>query len=150
MAQHPGTERSSPAGLAGLARANGTFAMLAIDQRESLRTLLVAAGHGAADADLSAFKVAVARYLSPAASGMLVDRDYGLGAIVAADAVAPTCGLIVAVDRFTQAPGGPLEWERARSTGAHGGAGRGRRHGPEVPRRLAPGRPRRTAARHGP
>lgn len=111
MAQHPGTDqRPSTAGLAGLARATGTFAMLAIDQRESLRTLLVAAGHGAADADLSAFKVAVARHLSPAASGMLVDRDYGLGAIVAADAVAPSCGLIVAVDRFTQAPGGPLEW----------------------------------------
>jgi sulfofructosephosphate aldolase len=70
--------RPSAAGLAGLARPNGTFAMLAIDQRESLRTLLVRAGHGATDAHLSAFKVAVARHLSPAASGMLVDRVLGL------------------------------------------------------------------------
>ena len=103
-------QRSATAGLATLARPDGAFAMLAIDQRESLRTLLLAAGHGGADADLSAFKVAVARELSPAASGMLVDRDYGLGPIMAAGAVAPTCGLIVAVDRFTQAPGGPLAW----------------------------------------
>jgi sulfofructosephosphate aldolase len=102
--------RRSTGGLAGLARAGGVFAMLAIDQRESLRTLLVGAGHGGTDADLSAFKVDVARTLSPSASGMLVDRDYGLGAIVAADALAATCGLIVAVDRFTQEPGGPLEW----------------------------------------
>jgi sulfofructosephosphate aldolase len=84
--------------------------MLAIDQRESLRTLLRAAGHPSDDGDLSAFKVAVARHLSPVASGMLVDRDYGLVPIVTAGAAAPGCGLIVAVDRFTQAPGGPLEW----------------------------------------
>ncbi len=102
--------RPSTGGLAGLARAGGAFAMLAIDQRESLRTLLVGAGHAGTDADLTAFKVEVARRLSPAASGILVDRDYGLDAIVAAGAVAPSCGLIVAVDRFTQAPGGPLEW----------------------------------------
>ena len=84
--------------------------MLAIDQRESLRTLLVDAAT-AARTPTWPFKVAVARGLSPSASGILVDRDYGLGPIVAADAVAPTCGLIVAVDRFTQAPG-------ARSSGA--------------------------------
>ena len=97
-------------GLRALARANGTFTMLAIDQRESLRTLLVAGGHPASDADLSAFKVDVARTLSPVASAMLIDRDYGLDAVRAAGAVAPSCGLIVAVDRLIQQPGGPLEW----------------------------------------
>ena len=102
--------RPSTGGLAGLARPAGAFAMLAIDQRESLRTLLVAAGHGGTDADLTAFKVDVAQSMSSAASGMLVDRDYGLDAIVGAGAVAPTCGLIVAVDRLIQEPGGPLEW----------------------------------------
>ena len=110
MPQDASTERRAARGLAGLARDGGAFAMLAIDQRESLRTLLIDAGHGGADADLSAFKVAVARALSPAASAILVDRDYGLGPLVAANAVARTCGLIVAVDRFTQAPGGPLVW----------------------------------------
>jgi len=94
--------------------------MLAIDQRESLRTLLIAAGQGGSDDDLRAFKVAVARTLSPAASGMLIDREYGLPAVAASGVLAPTCGLIVAVDRFTQPPGGALEWselDRAAMTG---------------------------------
>lgn len=30
--------------------------------------------------------------------------------MVAADAIAPSCGLIVAVDRLIQRPGGALEW----------------------------------------
>ena len=96
--------------LASIARPSGAFAMLAIDQRESLRTLLVAAGGAGTDQDLRGFKVAVARRLSPAASAMLVDRDYGLGAIAASGALAPSCGLIVAVDRLIQPPGGTLEW----------------------------------------
>jgi sulfofructosephosphate aldolase len=103
---------SSPAAasdLGALARADGTFAMLAIDQRESLRTMLVAAGLGGSDADLTRFKVSVARSLSAVASGILVDRDYGLEALSATDAVAPGCGLIVAVDRLIQQPGGALE-----------------------------------------
>jgi sulfofructosephosphate aldolase len=41
---------------------------------------------------------------------MLIDRDYGLDAVRAAGAVAPSCGLIVAVDRLVQQPGGSLEW----------------------------------------
>lgn len=96
--------------LASIAAADGSFSMLAIDQRESLRTLLVAGGHGASDVDLTAFKVDVARALSPSASGILVDRDYGLAAIAGASAIAPGCGLIVAVDRLIQQAGGPLEW----------------------------------------
>lgn len=103
-------ERMTVPDLAPIAAADGSFSMLAIDQRESLRTLLVASGHGATDDDLGAFKVDVARTLSPAASGILVDRDYGLAAIADASAVAPGCGLIVAVDRLVQQTGGPLEW----------------------------------------
>lgn len=103
-------ERMTVPGLASIAAGDGTFSMLAIDQRESLRTLLAASGHGATDDDLSAFKERVARTLSPAASGILVDRDYGLAAIAGASAIAPGCGLIVAVDRLIQQPGGPLEW----------------------------------------
>lgn len=96
--------------LEALARPGGSFAMLAIDQRESLRTLLVTAGGAGTDEDLRAFKVSVARALSPSASGILVDRDYGLTAIVESGALATDCGLIVAVDRLIQPPGGALEW----------------------------------------
>lgn len=106
----------TPVDLAPIAAADGSFSMLAIDQRESLRTLLVAGGRPAADADLADFKVEVARTLSPAASGILVDRDYGLAAISGASAVAPGCGLIVAVDRLIQQPGGPLEWSELDRT----------------------------------
>jgi len=119
-------ERAPATGLAALARPTGTFAMLAIDQRESLRTLLAAAGHPSTDGDLVAFKVDVARILSPIASAMLVDRDYGLNAVRDAGVLAPSCGLIVAVDRLIQQPDGPLEWselDRSALTDASAAAG---------------------------
>lgn len=92
-----------------IARGNGTFAMLAIDHRETLRTLLAQAGKGATDDDLRDFKREVARYISPVASAMLVDRPYGLDAVNAPGVVAPTCGLIVAVDNLVQPRGGTVE-----------------------------------------
>jgi sulfofructosephosphate aldolase len=104
----PGT--ATRPSLSAIARPGGGLAMLAIDQRESLRTLLVMAGGTGSDQDLRDFKVAVARALSPAASGLLVDRDYGLRAVAQPGVVAPECGLIVAVDRLIQPPGGALEW----------------------------------------
>lgn len=103
----PSSETLDPGAIAG---PDGRFRMLAIDQRESLRTLLAAASLPSADSDLTAFKVAVARALSPAATGMLIDRDYGLDAVVAADAAGEGCGLIVAVDRLIQEPGAALTW----------------------------------------
>jgi sulfofructosephosphate aldolase len=116
----PGARIVSGPSLGALARPGGAFAMLAIDQRESLRTLLVAAGGEGTDQNLREFKVEVARALSPAASAMLVDRDYGLRAIADSGALAPGCGLIVAVDRLVQPPGGALEWselDRGAMTG---------------------------------
>lgn len=98
--------------LSPLARPDGTFALLACDQRETLRTLLGTNGKRNADADLAAFKVAVARAITPHASGMLIDRVYGLDAIRSAGAVAPGCGLIVAVDELLQPPGGILQGSR--------------------------------------
>jgi sulfofructosephosphate aldolase len=94
-----------------LARPSGAFAMVALDQRESLRTMLVAArgGDGARDEDLVAFKVEAARALTPLASAVLLDVDFGLAAVRAAKAIAPGCGVIVAADRLTQRPGGPVE-----------------------------------------
>src|SRR5919112_4694893 len=99
--------------LARLARPSHAFAMLALDQRESLRTML-SASRGSpepvADESLRAFKVAAARALTPGASAVLLDVEYGLWSVRDAGAIAPGCGLIVAADRLTHEPGGPVEW----------------------------------------
>jgi sulfofructosephosphate aldolase len=92
-----------------LARPSGRFAMVAIDQRESLRMILSErTGMPLAevpDDALTDFKVAVARTLSPNASAILIDREYGLEPVRQARAVAPGCALIVAADRLDQEPG---------------------------------------------
>ena len=87
-----------------IARDNGTYAMVAMDQRESLRTMLREHGHDSTDARVRRFKTAVARELAPHASGFLID-----GAEV--ESVAPFVphGLILAVDRLDQAEGGVVE-----------------------------------------
>lgn len=118
--------------LRALARASGAFAMVAIDQRESLRTLIAertGVDRAAITEDaLVDFKVEVARVLSPHASALLVDRDYGLEPTLAAAALAPGCGLIVAVDTLEQVAGGPVtdttlderaDPEALRDAGAH-------------------------------
>lgn len=91
--------------LDALARESGTFLMVAMDQRESLRTML-AQHHPDVDRErMIRFKLAVARELAPHASGFLIDRDYGF------EHVAPLVphGLILAVDRLAQEPGGIVE-----------------------------------------
>jgi sulfofructosephosphate aldolase len=90
--------------LDALARASGTFVMVAMDQRESLRTMLREHGHDATGERVARFKRAVAAELAPRASGFLIDRDH-------VDAVAPLVphGLILAVDRLVQEPGGVVE-----------------------------------------
>jgi sulfofructosephosphate aldolase len=83
--------------------------MLALDQRESLRTMLRDAGAEPTDAAVAAFKVAAARALTPHASAVLLDVETGLGPVRDAGAVAQGCGLIVAADRLVQEVGGPVE-----------------------------------------
>jgi sulfofructosephosphate aldolase len=98
------------AGLDALARASGTFLMVAMDQRESLRTML--AQHHAPpieDERLVAFKLAVARELAPYASGFLIDRHYAYDRIVAERLLPAPCGLILAADSLEQPPGGVVE-----------------------------------------
>lgn len=93
-----------------IARPSGAFSMVAIDQRESLRTMLSAVRPSPVlDRDLIEFKLDVARHLSPHASGLLVDEPYGLAPIVSAGVLDPACGLIVAVDSLVQEPGGIVE-----------------------------------------
>lgn len=89
-----------------LARPSGAFAMLAVDQREALRTMF--AEHlrrPVPDAQLTAFKLAATRILSPHASGVLVDKQFAFDRVVAERAVAPGCGLIAAADDFIPGDG---------------------------------------------
>ena len=78
--------------------------MVAMDQRESLRTMFREHGRDASEERMVRFKVAVARELAPYASGFLIEIDH-------VDAVAPLVarGLILAVDLLGQQPGGPVE-----------------------------------------
>jgi sulfofructosephosphate aldolase len=86
--------------LDAIARPSGTFAMVAMDQRESLVTMM---GDGATAERVAAFKQAVAQELGPAASGFLIDAEHR-------PAVAPHVrGLLLAVDALVQEPGGPVE-----------------------------------------
>jgi sulfofructosephosphate aldolase len=90
--------------LDAIARPSGTFAMVAMDQRESLRTMLREHGHDASEARVARFKEAVARELAPHASGFLIEGDH-LGT------VAPHVphGLILAVDVLDQEEGAAVE-----------------------------------------
>lgn len=104
--------------LSALARPSGGFAMLAVDQREALR--LMFAGDVPPEPDgsvpgwvrerydddtLRRFKLRATELLSPYASGVLVDKQFGLDAVLDAGAVAPGCGLIAAADEFIHGDG---------------------------------------------
>ena len=96
--------------LDALARPAGTFLMVAMDQRESLRTML--AQHHAEpidDARLTRFKLAVTRELGAYASGFLIDRLYAYDELIRERLLPRSCGLILAVDALQQPPGGLVE-----------------------------------------
>jgi sulfofructosephosphate aldolase len=96
--------------LAELARPSGGLAMVAMDQRESLRVMLGAHTPGPVpDSDLTKFKLAVATELGRYASGFLIDRTYGFDQVLADKLLPPSCGLILAADRLQHPPeGGPV------------------------------------------
>jgi sulfofructosephosphate aldolase len=85
--------------LDALAYPDGTFAMVAMDQRESLRTMLAEHGRPDDPEAIRVFKAAVAEHLAPLASGFLIDKGYD----------APRRpGWILAADALTQERGGPV------------------------------------------
>ncbi len=94
---------STPSTLDAIADANGRFAVLAMDQRGSLRSMLTKAGQSAEPADLTAFKVDVIGALSPLASGVLTDVEYGVAAIRETGALADGVGLLIAAEPATKA-----------------------------------------------
>lgn len=70
------------AGINAVADENGVIAAIAIDQRGSLQKAITKAkGSPASDADLSEFKACVSELLTPYASAILLDPEYGLEAV---------------------------------------------------------------------
>jgi tagatose-1,6-bisphosphate aldolase len=86
------------ASLAAIAAADGGLAILAMDQRGTLQKMLRGVGRPDTDDEVRAFKVDVVRALSPLASGVLLDAEYGVGAVQEAAALAAGTGLLVAAD----------------------------------------------------
>jgi tagatose 1,6-diphosphate aldolase/sulfofructosephosphate aldolase len=84
--------------LDAIAADGGTFAIIAMDQRNTLRRMFTAVGREGTDAELRTAKADVARALTPLASGLLSDPTYGVPAITEAGALAGTCGLLVAAE----------------------------------------------------
>lgn len=88
-----------------LARPSGAFAMLAIDQRESMRAMFAERQqHPVTDLQLTRFKLAVLKALSPLASAVLIDRQFGWQAALDARVVSSGSALIAAADQFSSSP----------------------------------------------
>jgi len=112
--------------LTNLARPSGALAMVAVDQREALRGMF--APHQSTpvpDSQLTQFKVDVARELSPYASALLVDQEFGIDAIIDQKALQGGCGLIAAADLLVGPAGGAatdtaVDPERMRDIGSVG------------------------------
>lgn len=94
-----------------IARPSGGFAMLAVDQREAMRSMFLAAGvkGPVTDQHLTDFKVSAAKILSPFASAILVDQQFCYRQIVEQQAVAKSCATIVAADDFIPGNGIPVD-----------------------------------------
>jgi sulfofructosephosphate aldolase len=81
--------------------------MVAVDQREALRGMFAAyQSTPVPDSQLTQFKVDVARELSPFASALLVDQEFGIDEIINQKALKGTCGLIAAADLLVGPAGG--------------------------------------------
>lgn len=84
-------------GINAVADERGVIAALAIDQRGSLQKAIAKAkGATASDAELSEFKSLVSEVLTPYASAILLDPEYGLPAV---GRRAPTAGVLLAYEK---------------------------------------------------
>jgi sulfofructosephosphate aldolase len=90
--------RTQTGSLDAISADDGTFAIIAMDQRNTLRRMFTAVGRDGTDAELRTAKADVARALTPLASGLLSDPTYGVPAITEAGALAGSCGLLVAAE----------------------------------------------------
>lgn len=112
------------------AQPDGTFAMLAMDQRGSLKKAMnPTAPDQVLYHEIIALKRDVIGVLSPSASAVLLDVEYGYGPCVAADALSGQAGLLLALEQSGY-DGDPLarrtllleDWsvERTAKAGANG------------------------------
>lgn len=87
----------------------GHYAMLALDQRESLRDMFPRdrAGQAVGDDTLRQFKQAAIEVLTPHASAVLLDRPYAVSG-TRPTGIAENCGLIVAADALQQVTGASI------------------------------------------
>jgi sulfofructosephosphate aldolase len=92
------TETKNVKTLADIASNDGVFAIIAMDQRNTLRRMFEAVDIEPSEQDLRTVKADVARALTPVASGMLLDPTYGVPAVTEAHALAAACGLLVAAE----------------------------------------------------
>lgn len=94
-----------------ITRPSGGFAMLAVDQREAMRSMFSAAGvkGPVTDRHLTDFKVNAAKILSPFASAILLDQQFCYRQVVEQQAVAKSCAMIVAADAFVPGNGIPVD-----------------------------------------
>ncbi len=85
--------------LADIATPDGTFAIIAMDQRNTLKRMYAAAGvPDPSVADLVAVKADVVSALRPAASAFLLDPTYGIPALAEVDATGGSTGILVAAE----------------------------------------------------
>jgi tagatose-1,6-bisphosphate aldolase len=113
--------------LADIATPDGTFAIVAMDQRNTLRRMYAAVGFAdPSDAELVAAKADVVSALRPAASAFLLDPTYGIPALAQLDA--GPAGVLVAAEpssrgswegepRATRDPAQDAAW--VRDLGGH-------------------------------
>ena len=92
------TETKNVKTLADIASNDGVFAIIAMDQRNTLRRMFEAVDIEPSEQDLRTVKADVARALTPVASGMLLDPTYGVPAVTEAHVLASACGLLVAAE----------------------------------------------------
>lgn len=94
-----------------LARESGGLAMLAVDQREALRTMFqnISKQDHVPDEVLTNFKVTAVKMLSPYASAVLADKQFCLDEIIKTKALSSNSNLIVAVDKFIPGNGIPVD-----------------------------------------
>jgi tagatose 1,6-diphosphate aldolase/sulfofructosephosphate aldolase len=89
---------ATTASLDAIAGEDGVFSIVAMDQRNTLRRMFAAVDKEATPEAMRAAKVDVARALTPAASGILLDPTIGVPSVLDAGALAADCGLLIAAE----------------------------------------------------
>ncbi len=85
-------------GLGSIARPDGTLAIVAMDQRNTLRRMLEAVNRPTSTEEMRGFKVDVTAGLSPLTSAVLLDPEFGVPAVKEANAMASGSAYLVAAE----------------------------------------------------